>query len=140
MTTNAIDKTELTEQEIRRCAYLVMKSFGVGQNLTGYNMAVESVVLCIQNPDYLKNASRKDGLYDVIAHKFDKDKSAHAERAIRTLVERITQMGAPSAVSKIFGKGAITSRPDKAAFVPNMDFIAGICNYIKYEHDSIGDL
>lgn len=133
----AVNSCTLPEEEIRKYAHHILKTLNASPALSGYHLAVEAIVICVRNPENLKGITRKDGLYDMLAEKFNKPKSIQVERSIRTLISNLTKNGNIQAIQKIFGENVFECSAGHPSFATNLNFIAGICNYIIYEQESI---
>ena len=104
----------------------VFLELGCPDHLIGYEMAVYSIVLCLENRKYIDNITC--GLYPTVAEKFNST-SSRVERAIRHLIEVTWNRGDWEVLNHYFGN---TVNPERGK-PTNGEFIARMVNIVKQQ-------
>ena len=104
----------------------ILLDIGAPDHLMGHPFAVEAVVMCVGNGDYIKSITKR--LYPQVAAKFDTNAS-RVERAIRHLVEIAWDRGDMDVLYSYFGN---TISRDRAK-PTNGEFIARIANVVRQQ-------
>lgn len=133
--TNAA-KTKMTDTEVRKCTYRLLKNMHANQSLAGFAYTIDAVAMVYSNPKMMNGITKPGGLYNTIAAKYKKNDSM-VKRAIRHLIEMLTDIGNTPTLSAVFGEDAISHRQYKPTFTTNCKFIIGIVNYFVYEEPNL---
>lgn len=104
----------------------VLLELGCPDHLSGYEMAVYGIVLCLENREYIDNITY--GFYPTVAEKFNSTRS-RVERAIRHLIEVTWTRGDWETLNRYFGNTVSRERGKPT----NGEFIARMVNIVKQQ-------
>ena len=111
---------------IETVVYQQLKHLGVPVSLSGYSYLQEAIVRVLEDPSLIRKVTIK--LYPDIAKKYD-TLASRVERSIRHAIEHVYSNTDEDIIAQYFGN-TINLASGK---LTNIQFIAGIAEYIKME-------
>ena len=121
---------KLSDNELLRMVSEMIHQVGVPSHIKGYQYIRDSIVMCIDDGDYINSVTKM--LYPDVAKRHNTTAS-RVERAIRHAVEVAWDRGDVVILNSLFGKAIHTGRGKPT----NSEFIVMIADKIRLRIDSV---